>query len=107
MDANPRRLDRGARPDAQVLQSRVRGDYPRQCVRPPVLLRARTPSHVSRLLRRPLCQTVLPTRAAHPRDKAKVETAVQIVELEVLALLRHEVFRSMADLQHVNTRVDQ
>jgi transposase len=44
--------------------------------------------------------TVLPTRVAHPRDKAKVETAVQIVEREVLAPLRHEVFHSMAELQH-------
>ena len=44
--------------------------------------------------------TVLPARVAHPRDKAKVETAVQIVEREVLAPLRHEVFHSMAELQH-------
>ena len=44
--------------------------------------------------------TVLPTRVAHPRDKAKAETGVQIVEREVLAPLRHEVFHSMAELQH-------
>lgn len=41
---------------------------------------------------------VLPTRAYHPRDKAKVETAVQIVEREILAPLRHTVFHSLAAL---------
>jgi transposase len=43
---------------------------------------------------------ILPTRAFHPRDKAKVETAVQIVEREILAPLRHEVFHSLAELAH-------
>ena len=55
---------------------------------------------------------ILPTRAYHPRDKAKVETAVLIVEREILAPLRHDVFRSLAELNHalavgrerVNTR---
>ena len=32
---------------------------------------------------------ILPARVASPRDKAKVETAVQIVEREILAPLRH------------------
>lgn len=41
---------------------------------------------------------VLPTRVRHPRDKAKVETAVQIVEREILAPLRHQVFHSLAAL---------
>ncbi len=41
---------------------------------------------------------ILPARASHPRDKAKVETAVQIVEREILAPLRHEVFHSLATL---------
>lgn len=41
---------------------------------------------------------VLPARAYHPRDKAKVETAVQIVEREILAPLRHTVFHSLAAL---------
>lgn len=55
---------------------------------------------------------ILPTRVAAPRDKAKVETAVQIVEREILAPLRHERFTALADLNHalafalerVNTR---
>lgn len=44
--------------------------------------------------------TILPTRVASPRDKAKVETAVQIVEREILAPLRHERFTSLAELNH-------
>ena len=55
---------------------------------------------------------ILPARVRHPRDKAKVETAVQIVEREILAPLRHDVFHSLAELAHaiayalerVNTR---
>ncbi len=43
---------------------------------------------------------ILPARAYHPRDKAKVETAVQIVEREILAPLRHDVFHSLAELNH-------
>ena len=43
---------------------------------------------------------ILPARVRHPRDKAKVETAVQIVEREILAPLRHDVFSSLAELQH-------
>jgi transposase len=41
---------------------------------------------------------ILPTRVAAPRDKAKVETAVQIVERELLAPLRHHRFTSLAAL---------
>lgn len=41
---------------------------------------------------------ILPTRVAAPRDKAKVETAVQIVEREILAPLRHQGFTSLAEL---------
>ena len=41
---------------------------------------------------------ILPTRVVKPRDKAKVETAVQIVEREVLAPLRHHRFTSLAAL---------
>jgi len=43
---------------------------------------------------------ILPARAYRPRDKAKVETAVQIVERELLAPLRHDVFHSLAELNH-------
>ncbi|MEK6768893.1 MAG: IS21 family transposase [Gemmatimonadota bacterium] len=42
--------------------------------------------------------TVLPTRTAQPRDKAKVETGVQIVERWVLAPLRNHTFFSLAEL---------
>jgi transposase len=41
---------------------------------------------------------ILPTRIASPRDKAKAETAVQIVEREVMAPLRHERFTSLGEL---------
>ena len=43
---------------------------------------------------------ILPARAYHPRDKAKVETAVQIVEREILAPLRHDVFHSLVELNY-------
>jgi transposase len=43
---------------------------------------------------------IVPARVAMPRDKAKVETAVQIVEREILAPLRHERFTSLAELNH-------
>jgi transposase len=41
---------------------------------------------------------VLPTRIVKPRDKAKVEVAVQIVERFVLARLRNRTFLSLAEL---------
>ncbi|MEI6150038.1 MAG: IS21 family transposase [bacterium] len=41
---------------------------------------------------------VLPARPAKPRDKAKAETGVQIVEREVLAPLRHRSFFSLAEI---------
>jgi transposase len=42
--------------------------------------------------------TVLPARPAHPRDKAKVEVAVQIAQRWLLARVRDEVFHSLAAL---------
>jgi transposase len=45
---------------------------------------------------------ILPARPAKPRDKAKVEVAVQVAERWILARLRHEVFTSLAAL---NTRI--
>jgi transposase len=42
--------------------------------------------------------TVLPARVRKPRDKAKVETGVQIVERQILAPLRHQTFFSLATL---------
>lgn len=41
---------------------------------------------------------VLPTRAARPKDKAKVEVGVQIVERFILARLRHHTFFSLVEL---------
>ena len=45
---------------------------------------------------------ILPARPAKPRDKPKIEVAVQIVERWILARLRHETFFSLAAL---NTRI--
>ena len=42
--------------------------------------------------------TVLPTRTAKPRDKAKVETGVQIAERWLLAPLRNHTFFGLAEL---------
>lgn len=42
--------------------------------------------------------TVLPARPAHPRDKAKVEVAVQIAQRWLLARIRDEVFHSLGEL---------
>jgi transposase len=41
---------------------------------------------------------ILPARPAHPRDKAKIEVAVQLAERWILARLRHERFFSLAAL---------
>ena len=41
---------------------------------------------------------ILPARVKKPRDKAKVETAVQIVERQILAPLRDQRFFSVAEL---------
>jgi len=41
---------------------------------------------------------VVPARPRKPRDKAKVEVAVQVVERWILARLRHETFFSLAAL---------
>ncbi|MDV7391907.1 IS21 family transposase, partial [Arthrospira platensis SPKY1] len=42
--------------------------------------------------------TVLPTRVAHPRDKALVENHVRLIYQRVLAPLRHQVFFSLSSL---------
>jgi len=42
--------------------------------------------------------TILPARPAHPRDKAKVEVAVQVAQRWVLARLRHHTFFSLDEL---------
>lgn len=43
---------------------------------------------------------VLPARPAHPRDKPKVEVAVQIVQRWILARLRNRRFFSLGELNH-------
>jgi transposase len=56
--------------------------------------------------------TILPTRVRRPRDKAKVETAVLIVERWIVAALRHRTFFHLAEvnaaiwelLERLNTR---
>jgi transposase len=48
--------------------------------------------------------TVLPARPRHPRDKAKVEVAVQIAQRWILARLRNETFFT---LDALNLRIDQ
>ena len=55
---------------------------------------------------------VLPTRAAHPKDKAKVEVGVQVVQRWILARLRNRTFFSLGEgntaiaelLERLNTR---
>jgi transposase len=44
---------------------------------------------------------VLPARPYKPRDKAKVEVGVQVVERWILARLRHQTFFSLAELNKV------
>jgi transposase len=41
---------------------------------------------------------IIPARAGEPQDKAKVETAVQNVERRIMAVLRHESFFSVAEI---------
>ena len=41
---------------------------------------------------------VIPARAARPRDKAKVEVGVQVVERWILARLRHQTFFSLVEV---------
>lgn len=45
---------------------------------------------------------VVPARPLHPRDKAKVEVAVQVAQRWILARLRHQTFFS---LQELNDRI--
>jgi len=51
------------------------------------------------------CTAVLPTRKAKPRDKAKVESAVLIVERWILAALRNHNFFSLAELNQEIARL--
>lgn len=41
---------------------------------------------------------IIPARAARPRDKAKVEVGVQVVERWILARLRHHTFLALAEV---------
>lgn len=49
--------------------------------------------------------TILPTRPAKPKDKAKVENAVQVVERWILARLRHHQFFSLSELNEAISRL--
>jgi transposase len=52
--------------------------------------------------------TVLPTRVAKPKDKAKVEVGVQIVERWILARLRNHTFFSLGELnQQIRRLLDE
>jgi transposase len=44
--------------------------------------------------------TVIPARSGHPKDKAKVESAVLVAERWILAALRNHSFFSLAALNH-------
>jgi transposase len=51
---------------------------------------------------------IVPARPASPRDKAKVEVAVQIAQRWILARLRHETFFSLATLnQRIRELLDE
>lgn len=51
---------------------------------------------------------VMPARPRKPRDKAKVEVAVQVVQRWILAALRHETFFSLAELNaRIRTLLDR
>jgi len=42
--------------------------------------------------------SVLPARPYHPQDKAKAESAVQVVERWIMARLRHQLFATVAEV---------
>ncbi len=44
--------------------------------------------------------TVIPARVRKPRDKAKVEAGVQLVQRWILARLRHQIFFSLTELNN-------
>jgi transposase len=51
---------------------------------------------------------VMPTRVVAPRDKAKVESAVQIVERQIIGPLRHQTFTSLLELnQAIRVQLDE
>jgi transposase len=51
---------------------------------------------------------VMPARPRKPKDKAKVEVAVQVVQRWILAVLRHETFFSVAELNsRIRTLLDR
>ena len=45
---------------------------------------------------------IMPARPRKPKDKSKAEVGVQVVTRWILAVLRHEVFHSLA---HLNQRI--
>jgi transposase len=47
--------------------------------------------------------SILPARPRHPQDKAKAESAVQVVERWIMARLRHQQFGSVHEFNQVIT----
>jgi transposase len=48
---------------------------------------------------------ILPTRVRKPRDKAKVESGVQVVERWILARIRNESFFSLSQLNPLLSKI--
>ncbi len=48
--------------------------------------------------------TILPARPKKPRDKAKIEVAVQVAERWILARLRHDRFFSLGGPERPDPR---
>ena len=53
------------------------------------------------------CAVVIPARVCRPKDKPQVEVSVQIAQRWILAVLRHQTFFTLADLnQAIWTALD-
>lgn len=49
---------------------------------------------------------VIPARPRKPKDKAKAEVGVQVVERRIMARIRHETFYSLASLNQLLERLN-
>jgi len=72
-------------------------DNPRAMIANPNRYEPRANETVEDFARHHGC-SVLPARPRHPQDKAKVESAVQVVERWILMRLRHQRFASVDDV---------
>ena len=100
LDADPAGLDRVARPDAGLVRRRARPDrvgQPEGRRHQGLFLRARGQPHLCRH-GRPLRHRRGAGAAYKPRDKAKVEVAVQVAQRWIVARLRNRRFFSLAEL---------